>query len=131
MVWDKKAEKKSEGLSEWDLGITRGRHRARLDIPLLSAAGLRESIDIMRGLANQLDFELRGREQAERTAMLTARFEIHQANQRLKQIHDRELIFLRERTERQKKVAGNGGQKPNAEATAHSEYPQHSQHPAS
>ncbi|MGE0733252.1 MAG: hypothetical protein AB7G15_16955 [Alphaproteobacteria bacterium] len=131
MVWDAKAEKKSEGLSEWDLGITRGRHRARLDIPLLSAAGLREAVDIMRGLANQLDFELRGRDQSERTAMLTARFEVYQANQRMKKIHDREVIFLRERTERQKKVAGNGGQKTNAEATEHSEYPQQPQHPVS
>jgi len=84
-----------------------GRTYARVEIPLTSALAIRDAADMLRGLANELDFCSRQQNVREVSKLLTARFSIDSVRRRLRERGVQDERMYLEEAEAKKKKAHN------------------------
>jgi len=76
-----------------------GRTYARIEIPLTSALALRDAADMLRGLANDLDFQSRQERVKEVTKLVGARMSIDSTRRRLRLRGEQDEQMFREEEE--------------------------------
>ena len=114
MVWDTPPETKE--LTELDRQVIGARHK-RLTIPLENKLLLRQVADILRGLANQIDFDSRRPDTTERTALLDAKHSIDCTNRKIRALAEQHGVELREG---RPKGTGGGEHRENRNGTVSS-----------